>query len=222
MDLTRVLGALLGGATRSPRRRRRTSLPFGGRSSQAQIVRALAGLAGVAIEAMTRDQGQASTPPPARPLPDREADRAMGKGAPPATGPRCVPQTGSPYVAPAAPPPAAEEQENLLLIRTMVAAAKADGAVDATERAAIAGQLDAAELTAEERDFVLADFDQPLAPEALAAQAGDPMLRARLYAAAVAAMGEVSGPERAWLDRLAKSLGLDRKAAAAIEERLAP
>ncbi|MGG5886314.1 DUF533 domain-containing protein [Falsiroseomonas sp. HC035] len=218
MDLTRVLGALLGGATRSPRRRRRTTQPFGGalggRSSQAQIVRALAGLAGVAIEAMTRNQGQASAPPPSRPLPE-------WTGASQAPS-RRVPQTGSPYVAPAEAPPAAEEQETLLLVRTMVAAAKADGAVDATERASIAGQLDAADLTPEERDFVLADFDTPLTPEALAAQAGDPMLRARLYAAAVAAMAEITPPERAWLDRFAKTLGLDRKAAAAIEERLAP
>jgi uncharacterized membrane protein YebE (DUF533 family) len=220
MDLTRVLGALLGGATRSPRRRRRTTSPFGGalggRGSQAQIVRALAGLARVAIEAMSRNQGQASAPPPSRPLPEWTG------GGGPAAPSRRLPQTGSPYAAPAEAPPAAEDQETLLLIRTMVAAARADGAVDATERAAIAGQLDAAELTAEERDFVLADFDTPLTPEALAAQAGDPMLRARLYAAAVAAMGEVAPPERAWLDRFARTLGLDQRAAAAIEERLAP
>jgi uncharacterized membrane protein YebE (DUF533 family) len=217
MDLTRVLGALLGGATQPPRRRRRTTSPFGaalgGRSSQAQIVRALAGLAGVAIEAMTRNQGQAAPQPAPMPAP---------RPAPAPTAPgRRMPQTGSPYVAPAEAPHAAEDSENLLLIRTMVAAAKADGAVDAAERAAVARQLDAADLTAEERDFVLADFDAPLTPEALAAQAGDPMLRARLYAAAVAAMGEITPPERAWLDRFAKALGLDRKAASAIEERLA-
>jgi uncharacterized membrane protein YebE (DUF533 family) len=219
MDLTRVLGALLGGATRPPRRRRRTTLPFGGRSSQAQIVRALAGLAGVAIEAMTRNPGasnQGPSPAPAAPRP--VPDVARGPGTAPS---RRMPQTGSPYVAPAEAAPAAEDSENLLLIRTMVAAAKADGAVDAAERTAIAGQLDAAELTAEERDFVLADLDVPLTPEALAAQADDPMLRARIYAAAVAAMGEVSAEERAWLDRLSKALGLDRRAAAAIEERLA-
>ena len=92
--------------------------------------------------------------------------------------------------------------------------------MDAGERAAIAGQLDAAGLTAEERDFVLADFDKPLSVEALAREATDPMLRARLYAAAFAAMGEVTPAERNWLDGFSRALKLDRQAAAAIEERL--
>jgi uncharacterized membrane protein YebE (DUF533 family) len=104
----------------------------------------------------------------------------------------------------------------------MIAAAKADGAVDAAERAAIASQLDAAGLTAEERDFVLADFDRPMTPEALAREATDPMLRARLYAAAFAGAGQVSATERAWLDSLARALKVDRAAAAAIEECLSP
>jgi uncharacterized membrane protein YebE (DUF533 family) len=141
---------------------------------------------------------------------------------------RRIPQTGaSPWGAarPAPEPepagPDAEEAEALLMVRAMIAAAKADGSVDAAERAAIAGQLDAAGLTAEERDFVLADFDRPLTPEQLAKEARDPMLRARLYAAAFAAAGEVTPPERAWLDALAKALKLDKAAAAAIEERLA-
>jgi uncharacterized membrane protein YebE (DUF533 family) len=107
------------------------------------------------------------------------------------------------------------------MVRAMIAAAKADGAVDAAERAAIAGQLDAAGLSAEERDFVLGDFDRPMTPEALAKEARDPMLRARLYAAAFAAAGEITPGERAWLDQLAKALKLDKAAAAAIEERLA-
>jgi uncharacterized membrane protein YebE (DUF533 family) len=106
------------------------------------------------------------------------------------------------------------------MVRAMIAAAKADGGVDAAERGAIAAQLDAAGLSAEERDFVLADFDHPLSPEALAKQARDPMLRARIYAAAFAGAGEVTPAERTWLDSLARALKLDKAAAAAIEERL--
>jgi uncharacterized membrane protein YebE (DUF533 family) len=107
------------------------------------------------------------------------------------------------------------------MVRAMIAAAKADGRVDAAERSAIAAQLDAAGLSAEERDFVLTDFDKPLTPEALAKEARDPMLRARLYAAAFAAAGEATAEERAWLDALARALKLDKAAAKAIEERLA-
>jgi uncharacterized membrane protein YebE (DUF533 family) len=232
MDLNRVLGALLGGAVQPPRRRRRsgtTTSLLGGRSVEARAARALGAFAGAAIEAWMRgNPGQpAPAPAPARPRGAKPAGPWAGPGAGDVAGPaRRLPETGaSPWSPPAAPAPeqdgpAAEEAEALLVLRAMIAAAKADGAVDAAERAAIAGQLDAAGLSAEERDFVLADFDRPLTPEALAREATDPMLRARLYAAAFAGAGEVTAPERAWLDRLAHALKLDRAAVSAIEERL--
>jgi uncharacterized membrane protein YebE (DUF533 family) len=230
MDLNRVLGALLGGAARPPRRRRRSNPGLGslltGRSTEARAARAIGALAAGAItEWMRRSQ---SEPAPA-PAPRQARARRAPDLAAPAPA-RRLPDAGrspwgaAPASSPERPPepagPEAEDAEALLMVRAMVAAAKADGAVDAAERAAIAGQLDAAGLSAEERDFVLADFDRPLAPAALAREATDPMLRARLYAAAFAAMGEVSEAERTWLDALARALKLDRQAAAAIEERL--
>ncbi len=229
MDLGRVLGALLGGAAAPPRRRRRpTPSILGGRGTSNQLGRILGTAAATAIEAMIRNSQRAPEPAPRetpRPAP-RPVRDVQGPWSQPAE-PRRMPTTGAspwnraPDPAPPEPEaPAAEDAEALLLIRAMVAAAKADGVVDATERRAIAQQLDAAGLDAAERDFVLADFDRPMTPEALAKEATDPMLRARLYAAAVAAMGEVSAPEREWLDRLAKAMKLDRAAAAAIEERL--
>ncbi|WP_439550344.1 DUF533 domain-containing protein [Falsiroseomonas sp.] len=230
MDLGRVLGALLGGAAAPPRRRRRAAPSIlGGRGTSNQLGRILGAAAATAIESMMRNSQRAPEPAPreaARPAPRPVRDVQSGPWSQQAE-PRRMPTTGaSPWNRPAeaaAPEPeplGAEDAESLLLIRAMIAAAKADGAVDATERRAIAEQLDAAGLEADERDFVLADFDKPLAPEALAKQATDPMLRARLYAAAVAAMGEITPPERDWLDRLAKAMKLDRAAAAAIEERL--
>jgi uncharacterized membrane protein YebE (DUF533 family) len=229
MDLNRVLGVLLGGAAQPQRKRRRSTggaaSLLGGRSAEARAARAIGALAVGAIGAWMERSAQ---PAPAAPQPARRAPAA----APDVAGPaRRMPQTGSATGAspwaqprPAPPPeptgPEAEEAEALLMIRAMIAAAKADGRVDAAERAAIAAQLDAAGLSAEERDFVLADFDRPLTPEALARDARDPMLRARLYAAAFAGAGEVTPPERAWLDALAQALKLDKAAAAAIEERL--
>jgi uncharacterized membrane protein YebE (DUF533 family) len=228
MDLNRVLGALLGGAAQPQRKRRRSpggvASLLGGRSAEARAARAIGALAVGAIGAWMERSGQAQ-PAPAAPQPARRAPPTTPDVAAPA---RRMPQTGaSPWVQPrpAVPPPEptgpeAEEAEALLMIRAMIAAAKADGRVDAVERAAIAAQLDAAGLSAEERDFVLVDFDRPLSPEALAREARDPMLRARLYAAAFAGAGEVTPPERAWLDALAQALKLDKAAAAAIEERL--
>lgn len=234
MDLGRVLGALLGGAAAPPRRRRRTTPSLlGGRGASNQMGRILGAAAATAIESMIRNSQRAPDPashpaprPAPRPVRDVQPSSGRWSGDAPAE-PRRMPTTGaSPWnrapETPAPEPdlPSAEDAESLLLIRAMVAAAKADGTVDAAERRAIAEQLDAAGLEADERDFILADFDRPMTPEALAKQATDPMLRARLYAAAVAAMGEVTAPEREWLDRLAKAMKLDRAAAAAIEERL--
>ncbi|MGG5822787.1 DUF533 domain-containing protein [Falsiroseomonas sp. HW251] len=222
MDLNRVLGALLGGAAQPPRRRRRTSPAsiLTGRSTEARAARAIGALAaGALAEWMSRSSQSAPAPSPP---PPRPAPRAP---APPSR----LPETGaSPWRVPNPPPPAApppegpaaEEAEALLMVRAMIAAAKADGGVDEAERRAIAAQLDAAGLSAQERDFVLADFDRPLEPEALAREAQDPMLKARLYAAAFAGAGAVSAAERAWLDRFAAALRLDKAAAAAIEARL--
>lgn len=222
MDLNRVLGALLGGAAQPTRRRRSTSL-LTGRNAEARLGRALGTIAAAAIEAMAKT----NQTPPASSRPSRRAET----GAPPrreAPAPaRRLPETGgSPWAVPTPAPPAepagpsAEAKEALLLVRAMIAAAKADGDVDAAERQGIAAQLDTAGLTAAERDFVLAEFDRPPGPEELAREATDPMLRARLYAAAVAGAGRITPAERAWLDRLAAALRLDKAAVTAIEERL--
>jgi len=231
MDFGRILGALVQGAAAPPRRRR--SGAFGMTVTQTrQVGRVLGSLATAAIEAMqkpappparpTRDTGAAPRPP--RPTADTAATPRPTRDTAPA--PR-LPQTGpSPWTSrPAGPPaprdgPVAEHAEALLLTQAMVAAARADGVTDAAERAAIARQLDSAGLTAAERDHVLASFDAPMTPEALAREATDPMLRAQLYAACVAAMGEITAPERAWLDRLGAALKLDSAARASIEKRL--
>jgi tellurite resistance protein len=221
MDFGRILGALVSGAATPPRRApaRRGRGPFGMTAAETrQVGRVLGSLAGAALEAM---KAPPTTPPP-----------PAGKSRPardlPGPAPR-LPQTGpSPWTprpgAPAEPAPTAtgaEHVEALLLTQAMIAAARADGTTDAAERAAIARQLDTAGLTAAERDHVLAGFDNPATPEALAKQASDPMLRAQLYAACIAAMGEISAPERAWLDRLGGALKLDAAARASIEKRLA-
>jgi len=222
-------------------------------SGNAQLGRALAGLASIAIAVLKRSQS--SAPPPAAPAP-RPASGGKGggfdwagparqgessappiKNAPGQGGLKDAPAGAGPWAnAPGATKPAtdpwapvkaeaeeessAETAEALLMLRAMIAAAKADGAIDAEERGRIAAQLDGAGLSAAARDTVLADFDKPLSPAALAKLASDPMLAAQLYAAAVVGAGEIAATERAWLDEFAKALKLDRAAAAAIEARL--
>lgn len=214
MDFGRILGALVQGAAAPPRRRRATGA-FGMSATQTrQLGRALGTLAEAAVEAMRAPP----TPAPAPKPPGRVRDVP-----PPPRLPQTGPSPWTPRSAPEAPvsEPAAEHAEAVLLTQVMIAAARADGITDAAERAAIARQLDTAGLTAAERDHVLASFDAPATPESLAQLARDPMLRAQLYAAAVAAMGEITPPERAWLDRFGAALKLDAAARGSIEARLA-
>jgi hypothetical protein len=252
-DLGQVIGAVLGGGA-APRRRSPAGYARRAPAGNAQLGRALAGLAGIAIEALRRSQTAPPAPaaPPPRPAPSgkggggfdwagpsRQAPssaapvkKAPGQGglkdAPASAGPwgnapGAAKAAADPWAPVATAPeeePSAETAEALLMLRAMIAAAKADGAIDAEERGRIAAQLDGAGLSAAARDAVLADFDKPLAPTALAKLASDPMLAAQLYAAAVVGAGEIAAAERAWLDEFAKALKLDRAAAAAIEARL--
>lgn len=242
-DLGNVFGALLGGggAARRPRRR----------SGNQDLGRALAVLAGVAVEAMTRGQ---AAPPPARsggrpaggwgdaaptkpaPAPQRKpaatpkskpgpsrgsVPAAGGRAGAPATKPAPAGGGWSPVPgAPQTPAIPAEDREALLMLRAMIAAARADGHVDAAERGRIAEQLEAAGLSPAAREAALAEFERGATPEELAREARDPMLAAQLYAAAVAGAASIEGAERAWLDGFAKALRLDRAATEAIERRI--
>lgn len=227
MDFGRIFGAVLGGAAAPPRRRaaapaRRGTGPFGLTQTETrQIGRALGALATVAAEAMAQSRQPAPAPAPA---PAKTSARAPAPTSDrPAAPVRRIPETRAeaPPPAPApSPTPGAESAEARLILRAMIAAAKADGALDREERQAIARQLDAAGLSGPERDQVLADFDNPATPEALAREARDPMLAAQLYAAAFAAAGEVSEAERSWLDRLGAALKMDPAARSVIERRL--
>ncbi|MBX9753009.1 MAG: tellurite resistance TerB family protein [Roseococcus sp.] len=214
MDFGRIFGAVLHGAAQPPRRRagpsRRASGPFGLTQTETrQIGRALGALAGIAADALSKSS---EAPAPAKP----QSAPAPSRPAPPA---RRLPEV-APKAPPAPPAASAEHAEARLMLRAMIAAARADGVVDRAERTAIAAQLDAAGLSAAERDQVLADFDAPATIEQLSDAARDPILRAQLYAAAFAAAGEISAGERAWLDRLALALKLQPAARKAIEDRL--
>lgn len=98
------------------------------------------------------------------------------------------------------------EAEAKLLIRAMIEAAKADGTIDAEERARIMDLL--VDATPEERAFVEAAMAAPADLAGLVAGVSDGM-KARVYATARMVMRVDTGAEAAWLDQLAAGLGLD-------------
>lgn len=228
-ETERLLGALLGDGTgvRPTRRRRTSPRTLAGIPGGSALARtAISVLGGIAIEVI-RGMNQ---PAPASANPRPGPRQAPGGPVPPplpntaTPPPRRMPSIdarGTAWTPPAAEPETdAEAEEALLLVRAMIAAARADGVIDAAERRAIAERIDAAGLDAAQRDLVLAEFASPIGIEALARAVPDPVAAAQVYAASVVAMGEISPAERQYLDRLAAALRLSPQAASAIEERI--
>lgn len=129
----------------------------------------------------------------------------------------------APASAPAAPlalpppetpfhPSHAPGGENALaetLLHAMVAAAKADGHIDADERARILGRLSAIGMSSEDTAFLEAELASPVDIERIVRAARTPEVAAEVYAASLLAITPDAPAERAYLDLLAARLGLD-------------
>ena len=96
-----------------------------------------------------------------------------------------------------------------LILRAMIAAAKADGAIDQAEMAKIVGKIGADGVTDEEKAFVMAELAAPVDVAGLAAAVRGPAQAAEVYAASLLAIEIDSEAERAYLRQLAQALRLD-------------
>lgn len=123
-----------------------------------------------------------------------------------------VPLLPPPRDTPFNPAGEAEQQSlGLSLMRAMIAAAKSDGHIDATEQANIFGQLDKLNLGAEEKAFVLDELRKPLDVDAVARGARTPEQAAEIYVASLLAIDIDNPQERSYLASLAIKLRLDEK-----------
>jgi uncharacterized membrane protein YebE (DUF533 family) len=110
--------------------------------------------------------------------------------------------------------PVAEADQQSLgrnLLRAMIAAAKADGHVDATEQANVFAQMDKMALSAEDKAFVIDELRRPLDIDAVARGARTPEEAAEIYVASLLAIDVDNPSERGYLDMLAARLKLDAK-----------
>ncbi len=123
-----------------------------------------------------------------------------------------VPLLPPPRDTPFNPTGEAEQQSlGLSLMRAMIAAAKSDGHIDATEQANIFTQLDKLNLSAEEKAFVLDELRKPLDVDAVARSARTPEQAAEIYVASLLAIDIDNPQERRYLASLAIKLRLDEK-----------
>ncbi|KUF12396.1 tellurite resistance TerB family protein [Pseudoponticoccus marisrubri] len=101
----------------------------------------------------------------------------------------------------------AAEEAAALMLRAMIQAARADGEIDAAERARILETV-GADADAEDRAFVEAQMAAPLDPEALAADTPEAQ-RMQVYSASLMTIRVDTEAEAQYLDRLARALSLD-------------
>lgn len=108
-----------------------------------------------------------------------------------------------------APDTVGHEELGKTLVRAMIAAAKADGRIDANEKDAIFERLNTMTLSAEEKAWVFDELASPLDINAVVARADTPAHAAEIYAASLVAISADTPAEQAYLEALAAKLKLD-------------
>lgn len=164
----------------------------------------LALLGGLAFKAY-RDYQAGKAPAPPQPAP---------AGSPWGSAPAPLPAP-APADSPFAAPQAEAAGLPVTLLRTMVAAALADGHLDASERALLAERATA--LGGDAEAFLAREIASPASVEALAASAPTVEAAAEVYLAALITIDPDTISERAFLARLGTALKLDPALASHLE-----
>jgi uncharacterized membrane protein YebE (DUF533 family) len=116
--------------------------------------------------------------------------------------------------------PSATHERNelsLALLRAMIAAAKADGQIDAQEQKTIFAKFDELDLDEAAKAFVVDELRKPLDIDAVVQGATSPERAMEIYAASVLAIDPDDPAEVAYLALLASRLKLDPSLKASIE-----
>ncbi|WP_316863454.1 tellurite resistance TerB family protein [uncultured Cohaesibacter sp.] len=95
------------------------------------------------------------------------------------------------------------------LVSAMIAAAKADGQIDAEEQKAIFEKIGEEKLSAEEKAFLLDQLSKPLDIDSLVSQAQTKEQAMQIYLASVMAIDPDNPSEQAYLAMLAARLGIE-------------
>jgi uncharacterized membrane protein YebE (DUF533 family) len=113
--------------------------------------------------------------------------------------------------------PRERNELSLVLLRAMIAAAKADGHIDAEEQKTIFAKLDQLELDTDAKAFVIDELRRPLDIDAVVQGATSPERAVEIYAASVLAIDPDDPAEQAYLAMLASRLKLEPALKASVE-----
>ncbi|WP_421998982.1 tellurite resistance TerB family protein [Reyranella sp.] len=132
--------------------------------------------------------------------------------------PMLPPPSGTPFN-----PSTESGQQSLArnLLRAMIAAAKADGHVDADEQARIFAEMDKLPLSSEDKAFVMDELRAKLDVDAVAAAAATPEEAAEIYTASLLSIDVDNAAERGYLAMLAARLNLDDALVAHLQQTVA-
>jgi len=111
------------------------------------------------------------------------------------------------------------EQRSLALLKAMIAAAKADGHIDAAEGAKIEDLMTKLDLESATAKLIKEELSKPLDPKDIAASVDTPEAAAEIYLTSLLVIGEVNEKERAYLDQLAENLKIPKDLALQIESQ---
>ncbi len=224
--LGKVLHEVIGTGTHKKKKHKSSLL--GSLSSGAGLMTVI-GLGVGAMEILKDKQRQSPTgypaqayPPPHQPPSQPNWSAPQPNWGGPAQPPPPPPQTPPPVATPPPATPAVVEgnTEELAtrLIQVMIAAAHADGTLDAAEEQAILERAGKAGLSREERMFLLDELHKPKSIAELTAGITDPSVARTMYILAAGTIAIDTEAERSWLDQLAAALGLSKAVQNFIEE----
>lgn len=114
----------------------------------------------------------------------------------------------------------AQEQRSLEVLQAVIWAARADGHIDAEERALITEQIQQLGADDELHAWVQRQLEAPLDAQALASQADSPQAAREIYLTSAAVIDEQNAMERAWLDELGSALGIEEGVRQELEKQL--
>lgn len=135
-------------------------------------------------------------------------------GNQPQPAPQSAPQAEPQFLPPpsdsgfSTAPTAASNDFTLSLVRAMIAAARADGHIDDSERQRILGKVQEAGVGSEAEAFFQRELANPVDLDAIVASAKTEEQRVQVYTASRLAIEPDSRAERGYLDLLAGRLGL--------------
>ncbi len=132
-------------------------------------------------------------------------------------GTRPEDRTGNPDRLPARRKSSSTARRSL---KALVAAAKADGHVDARERELIEGEFTKLDNDQELQHRLHAELNKPLDPSDVARAASTPEMAAEMYIASVMLVDEESFMEKSYLDELARQLKLEPGLKAELEKQV--